>query len=339
MSSRVPKPLRRIAFLAVLSLSALTGGALGFHWIEGQSLFDSFYMALITLTTVGYEETFELSEAGRWFNALLILTGFTLVFVSLGVLVDLLVQMELLNYFERRRTRRMIRKQFDHYIVCGLGRVGRGVLRELARSGAAVVAIDKSAKHEAWTNEQQVPLLVADATLDSVLVRAGAERAKGLVAAISSDAINVYVTLSARDLNPDLKIAARASDEDAQKKLLRAGAQTAFTPYSYVGYRLAQALLRPHVSSFLDISSVVGDEETEVEIDQVAVGRDAPAVGRALGELSSGHWADLIVLAVTRPSRKVVFKPPSDTRLEADDVLILMGPRSALEGVRPELEP
>ena len=147
-------PTRSILLTVVLLTGVLLTGTLGFYWIEDQPLFDSFYMALTTLTTVGYEELFPLSHAGRVFNSILIISGVTAVFVSIGIVGDLLIQLELGNYFGQRKTQRMIEQLSDHYIVCGLGRVGRGVIRELARSGVPTVAVDQSEKHAAWAKEQ-----------------------------------------------------------------------------------------------------------------------------------------------------------------------------------------
>lgn len=334
IGSSVPRPVRRILFLALLSFSVLMGGTLGFYWIEGQSLFDSFYMALITLTTVGYEETITLSRTGRIFNAILIFTGFAIVFIGLGTLGDLLIQLELRNYFGQRKTERMIQKLSDHYIVCGLGRVGRGVIRQLRRSNVGVVAIDKTEGQRAWASDQGIPLIVGDATLDATLERAGAGRAKGLVAAISSDAVNVYVTLSARVLNPNLRIVGRASDDNARNKLLRAGAHAVFTPYGFIGYRLAQALLRPKVSSFLDLSSAFEGTELDLDIDQIQVSAASRWVGSALDQSQLHERRDLIVLAVTKGDQEILFNPPGDTRLDAGDGLIVMGNRPALELLR-----
>lgn len=336
--SVVPRPARRILFLTGLSTSVLAAGTLGLYWIEGKSLFDSFYMALITLTTVGYEETITLSRAGRIFNSILILTGCFVVFIALGMLGDLLIQMELRNYFEQRKTKRMIQRLSDHYIVCGLGRVGRGVIRQRLRSDASVVAIDRSEAHAEWARDQRIPLLVGDATLDSTLEQAGTQRASGLVAAISSDPENVYVTLSARVLNPNLRIVARATDENARNKLLQAGAQTIFTPYAFIGYRLAQALLRPKVSRFLDVSPTFEGTELDLDIDQVEVTKSSRCAARTIDESQLNQRPDLIVLAVNKAEGAVLFNPRATTRMEAGDVLIVMGKRPTLERLHDELE-
>ena len=162
-------PVWQIVALLLLSASVLATGTLGFAFIERQPLFDSFYMTLITLTTIGYEEIIELSERGRYFNAVLIIAGYTTVFCAIGLMVNVLLKLELHNYFDRRRTKRMIDRMSGHYIVCGLGRVGRGVIQWLEQSGATIVAIDNAPEREAWADEHGVPLLIEDATLDVTL--------------------------------------------------------------------------------------------------------------------------------------------------------------------------
>ena len=333
----VPRPARQLLVPLSLLLGVLVVGMLGFRWIEGTNFFDSFYMALITLTTVGYEEHIELSKAGRVFNSLLILAGFTVVFVALGMLSHVLLQLELYNFFEQRKSKRMIQKLSDHYIVCGLGRVGRGVIEQLRHDSAPVIAIDNSADHSVWAREHGVPILEADATLDETLERAGARRARGLVAAIGSDAQNVYITLSARGLNPDLRIVARAADEAAKNKLLRAGCQAVCTPYTFTGRQLAQALLRPQVSNFLDIASALEKADVNLKIEEYHVHEGDICENKTLADSGLTRRFDVIVLAVTAVDGSVRFNPSPSTRLRPGDVLIVMGRGATLEKMQREL--
>ena len=337
INNGIQRPERQLIVPVALLVGILVVGLLGFRWIEGASFFDSFYMALVTLTTVGYEETIELSRAGRVFNSLLILAGFAVVFVALGMVSHVLLQLEFHNFFEQRKSKRMIQKFSDHYIVCGLGRVGRGVIEHLRRDGANVVAIDSSAGHAEWARAHDVPLLEADATLDETLERAGARRARGLVAAISSDAQNVYVTLSARVLNPDLRIVARATNEAAKDKLLRAGCQSVFTPYTFTGNQLAQALLRPQVSNFLDIASTIAKADLNLRIEEYHVGEGSICENETLADSGLTREFDVIVLAVTEEDGSIQFNPSSSTRLRVGDVLIVMGRRATLDKMHREL--
>ncbi len=313
-------------------------GTLGFVYVEGWSPFDSFYMTMITLTTVGYGEVHPLSYQGRVFASILMVIGVTTVFVSIAVIGETLLRLEMTDYFGRKRRDRMLKQISGHYIVCGAGRVGRSVIHELLRSEVEVVLIDNTVERVRWATDKGVICLVGDATKDEALKQARVETAKGLVAAISSDAENVYVTLSAKVLNPNLLIAARASDEQAEEKLKRAGAATVFTPYSFVGHRLAQSMLRPHVTSFLDIASAFRQSsDLALEIEQLQVNESSFMISNTLEQLRLGSVYGVIVLAVQRQSVGMQFNPPADLRIEAGDVLIAMGERPKLKHLEQEM--
>ncbi len=331
--------MRQLLLTFGLMTLLLAAGTAGFHLIEGWPLFDSFYMTLTTLTTVGYQEVHPLSFRGRVFDSALILGGVIVLFVSIAILADLVIKLELADYFGRRRSRKMLEKLSDHYIVCGAGRVGRGVVGELRRSGVPIVLIDNSKERAQWGIDLGIPTLIADATLDETLRQANIERAKGLVAAIASDAQNVYVTLSARVLNPNLLISARATDEQAEEKLRRAGVTTVFTPYTFIGHRLAQSMLRPHVMSFLDVASAFGrGSELEIEIEQVRVSGTSRVASKTLEETRLRQTLGVIVLAILKPNGQMQFNPDGGTAIEAGDVLIAMGERSKLKQMELTLE-
>ena len=331
-------PVWQIVALLLLSASVVATGTLGFAFIERQPLFDSFYMTLITLTTIGYEEIFELSERGRYFNAVLIMAGYTTVFCAVGLMVNVLLKLEFHNYFDRRRTKRMIDRMSGHYIVCGLGRVGRGVVKWLEQSGATIVAIDNAPEREAWADEHDIPLLIEDATLDVTLAHAGAKRAKGLVAATSTDAVNVYITLSSRVINPDLRIGARASDDEAAKKLVQAGANTVFSPYTFTGYRIAQSLLRPQVSSFLDAASAIERSELNVDVEEYEVIDGSALDGQTIASSGLRKMPDVILLAVAKRGGTIEFNPSDGTGFETGDTIILMGHSRTLARIKQEFE-
>lgn len=331
-------PFRRLVLIAGLLSGVLALGTVGYQAIEGRSLFDSFFMALISLTTVGYGYEWELSEGGRIFTSVLLVVGVTVVFASIGIMSDLVLQLELENYFGRRRTAKMVKKMSGHYIVCGAGRVGRGVIGELQRSGSKLVLIDNNEERAAWAEAQGIPTLVADASLDQTLIDAGIERAEGLVAAIGSDAANVYVILSARVLRPDLRIAARATDEGAEEKLRRAGASTVFTPYTFIGHRLAQSLLRPHVLSFLDVASAFQGRDLDLDIEEIRVAETSPAASKSLEQSRLRQEFGVIVLAVRKANGEMIFNPAGSTEIVPGDMLIAMGERSKLKGMEREVE-
>ena len=330
--------LKRFLLIATALTVTLLIGTVGFMWLEGWTLFDSLYMSLMTLTTVGYGEVHPLSFKGRVFASFLMLAGVTTVFVSIAVIAETLLRLEMADYFGRRRRDRMLKNISGHYIVCGAGRVGRSVINELLRSRASVVLIDNRIDRAGWATDKGVITLVGDATKDEILRQARIETAKGLVAAISSDAENVYVTLSAKVLNPNLVIAARASDDQAEEKLRRAGAATVFTPYSFIGHRLAQSMLRPHVATFLDVASAFRQSsDLDLEIEQLQIGRASPLVSNTLEQLRLAKNYGVIVLAVQHKTGVMQFNPPADTSIEAGDVLIAMGERPKLRLLEEEI--
>ena len=329
----------QIFIVFLLMTVVLAAGTLGFQAVEGWSLFDSFYMTLVTLTTVGYEEIHPLSFRGRVFASVLMLAGVTTILASITILGDMMLKLELGDAFGRRRRRIMLNKLSDHYIVCGAGRVGRSVVRELKRNEANVLLIESDPERAKWGTDQNVPTLVADATQDSTLRTAQIETANGLVAAVDSDAQNVYVTLSARVLNPNLLVASRASSRDAADRLKRAGANTVFTPYAFIGHRLAQSMLRPHALSLLDVASAFGNStDLEIEVEEVRVSESSRMVSLTLDESRIKSDLGVIVLAARKPHGEMQFNPAGDTRIEAGGVFIVMGERSNLKKLEEILE-
>jgi len=251
MESRL---VRRFVLIAGLLGFTLVVGTVGFDLIEGYSWFDGFYMTLTTITTVGYQEMRPLSHAGRVFNSFLILFGVSAMFLAVGAMTQTIIELELQDRYGKRRKRRMIENLHDHFIVCGFGRVGRNACYEFQRADAAFVVIDRNEQRVAKAETAGMLAVVADATQDDSLRQAGVLRAKGLIAALPSDAENLFIILSAKTLNPGLTVVTRVSEEEAGEKLRRAGADTVFTPYTMAGRQLADALLRPHVVEFLDFA-------------------------------------------------------------------------------------
>ncbi len=243
--------VRRAALIAALLLITVCVGTLGFHRIENYSIFDAFYMTLITITTVGYQEIHPLSHAGRVFNSFLILFGVSAMFFAVGAVTQTIIELELQDRYGKRRKKRMIAKLENHFIVCGFGRVGRNASSELQHAKVPFVVVDRSEEPAERAMRAGMLAVVADATRDESLREVGVTQARGLIAALPSDAENLFIILSAKTLNPKLNVATRASEEEAEQKLRRAGADTVFAPYTMAGHRLAHALLRPHVVEFL----------------------------------------------------------------------------------------
>ena len=310
------------AALVVVTLIGMTG----FHYIEGWSWFDGFYMVITTFSTIGYQEVHPLSHAGRIFNVVLILAGVSLVFLGIGSLTQALLEFSLRKFFGRRKMEREIDRLKDHYIICGAGRVGRSAARELARRPAPFVIVEQNeAKAARFANNWL--MLVADATQEQTLRQVHIERARGLVAATTTDATNLYIVLTARGLNPNLKIIARASEEDAEKHLLKAGADSVVSPYLFAGQRIAQSFLRPHVVSFLDTATThLG---MDLEIGEIQVRANSEFAGKTVGNSRIRQERGVIILAIKR-ERGMRFNPSPEDTIEPGDFLIAMGQPSQL---------
>ena len=310
----------RIALLALVVVILL--GTVGFHFIEGWPWFDGLYMVVTTLTTIGYQEVHPLSHAGRIFNIFVILAGVSLVLVTIGALTQALLEFELQSFFGRRRMEREIGRLFDHYIICGAGRVGRSAARELARKPVPFVVVEQNeAKIQRYAGDDWL-MMLGDATQEQTLRDAQIERARGLVAATTTDATNLYIVLTARALNPKLKIVARASEEDAEKHLLTAGADSVVSPYAFAGQRIAQSFLRPHVVSFLDTATThLG---VDLEIGEVYVTPTSRFAGKTIEGSRIRQDRGVIILAIKR-EKGMRFNLAPDERIEAGDFLIAMG--------------
>jgi voltage-gated potassium channel len=314
---------RRVSLVAGLLLLTIAIGTTGFVLIDHYPLFDAFYMTLITITTVGYEEVHPLTQAGRYFNSFLILFGVSVMFFSVGAITQTVIELEFQDVFGKRRRKRMIDKLQNHFIICGYGRVGRHASYELLRSGAPFVIIDMNEERVTRAMQEGMMAFNADSTRDETLRAAGVMRAKGLVSALASDADNLFVILSAKTLNPKLTVVTRAAEEEAEEKLRRAGADTVFAPYTITGHRLAQSLLRPHVSKFLDFATQ--DMGLDVEIEQVQVKPGTEFASKTLREMQLRRELGVIVLAIRKPGGEMLFNPPADLEIAPGAFLIAMG--------------
>jgi voltage-gated potassium channel len=306
----------------MLLLAVMAIGTAGYHYIEGWPWFDGFYMVVTTLTTIGYQEVHPLSHPGRVFNVFVILAGVSLVLLGVGALSQALLEFELQSFFGRRRMEREIGRLDGHYIICGMGRVGRSVARELRRKPVPFVIVENAeVKRQRFANENWL-VIAGDATLEATLRQAQIGRARGLIAATTTDATNLYVVLTARGLNPGLKIIARASEDGAEKHLLTAGADSVVSPYSFAGQRIAQSLLRPHVVTFLDTATThLG---MDLEIGEIHITTGSKFAGKTLETSRIRQERGIIVLAIKRRD-SMRFNPAPDERIEPDDCLIAMG--------------
>jgi voltage-gated potassium channel len=316
------KAFRNLRLIAALLLLVMVIGTAGYHYIEGWPWFDGFYMVVTTLTTIGYQEVHPLSHAGRLFNVFVILAGVSLLLLGVGALSQALLEFELQSFFGRRRMEREIGRLEGHYIICGMGRVGRSVARELARKPVPFVIIEHTdTKIQRYSGENWL-VVTGDCTQEAVLRQAQIEHARGLIAATTTDATNLYIVLTARGLNPHLKIIARASEDGAEKHLLTAGADSVVSPYSFAGQRIAQSLLRPHVVSFLDTATThLG---MDLEIGEIHITPASAFAGKTLESSRIRQERGVIVLAIKRQDG-MRFNPPPDEPIAPGDCLIAMG--------------
>ena len=318
----------RIGLIAALLTIALMGGTVGFRVIEDYPWGDAFYMTLITITTVGYAEIHPLSEAGRMFNSVLILFGVSAMFFSVGAVTQMVIELELHDHFGERRRKRAIMRLRNHYIVCGFGRVGRNAAIELQKAAVPFIVIDHSDERVERAMLAGMTAVSANALSDDTLRDTGIVHARGFIAALATDAENVFVVLSARSMNPAMTIVTRASEENAESKLRRAGADIVFSPYAMAGHRLAHALVRPHVAELLELTT--DGTGLDVAMEQLQVTRGSEFAGRTLRDLTSLQDAGVIVLAVRNGEGKMTFNPPASATIIPGDFLIVMGERPRL---------
>jgi len=330
---------RRIALIVAAIALMLVVGTVGFVIIERYPLFDAFYMTVITISTVGYAEIHPLSHAGRVFNSFLIMFGVTLMLLAVGGMTQAIIELELNQTFAKRRTRKMIDRLRDHYIVCGFGRVGRGAAFELQRVGVPFLVVDNHEDRVEWAIKSGMLAALADATNDETLKDAGIMQAKGLIATLSSDSDNLFVILSAKALNPSLKVAARVSSEQSEKKMRLAGADHVFAPYDITGNRMAQVMLKPHVSQFIDFTTK--GMGLDVGIEQLRVPETSEFASKSLRDMQIRKELGVIVLAIRKSDGRMLFNPPAEAEIESGDYLIVMGEavnlqrfEHALTGVR-----
>lgn len=306
-------------------------GLFGYHWIEGWSLFDSLYMTVTTLTTVGFREVHELSRRGQVFTMFLALGGVFTLFYAASSIIGFIVGGEVVDLFGSRRMHRSLAELKNHMIVCGFGRMGRLVCHEFSSQGLPFVVVDKQADVFEHFEIPHGIALHGDAASDEILQRVGIDRARALVSVVASDADNLYITLSARLLNERIFLVARADDERSEQKLLRAGASRVVSPYVIGGHRVAQAVLRPTVVDFLELATRT--EHLELNIEETRLASTSRLVGTTLEQSPIRREHGLIVVAIKQASGKMIFNPPADTTLTEGDILIMLGRRADLDHV------
>jgi len=314
--------------VALVIAAVLVTGTAGYVVIEGWSPWDAFYMTVITVTTVGYGEVHALSAAGRAFTVAIIFTGVGAFLYAFTLLMSLLAGGDLVERWERRHLARMLDNLHDHFVLCGFGRMGEIIAREFSRQRVPFVVIERNPERIHLALEHGFLAVEADASQEDVLRRVRIDRARGLVAAVSTDAENVYAVLSARLLKPDLFIVGRAETEDARAKLTRAGADRVISPYHIGGLQLAQTALRPAVVDFVELAT--SSENLDLTLEQVHLGDRSPLVGRSLLDAGLRQKYGVVVVGIRRADGKMDFNPAPETSMRSGDDLVVLGRTESL---------
>lgn len=318
---------RRLAFALSALVSVMVAGTIG-YLVLGFGLLDALYQTVTTVTTVGFREVQPLSTAGKIFTIVLIVLGVGTALYTLGVVIETLIEGQLPEVFGRRRMERRITGMTDHIVVCGWGRVGRAITRDLTAMGARAVVIDRDATRLEAVHH---PVVLGDATEDETLERAGIRRARAVVAALDTDAGNLFVTLSARAIRPDLFIVARVRTEENEDKLRRAGADRVVNPQSIGGARMAAFVLQPHVTEFLDV--VMHERGIEFRLEEIPVPKDSPIEGSSIREAQVRDRTGALVLALHDPAGPFTTNPPPETVIRGGQVIIAIGTPDDLQSL------
>jgi voltage-gated potassium channel len=322
------------AFAVALFASVIAGGTAGYMLIEGWSAWDAFYMTVITVTTVGYREVHDLSPAGQAFTVVLLLGGVGAALYTFTLLATVVVEGGLPKRLHRRRQARMLDTIKDHFIICGYGRIGSIVAHQFHRQKVPYVVVERDSARIQKAIEDGAMTFEADASREDVLKRVGIERARGLIAAVGTDAENVYTVLSARVLRPELFIVSRAETEDATIKLTRAGADRVISPYAIGAMQIAQTALRPAVVDFVALAT--SSDNLELAMEEIPVSSTSPLVNQSIVNANLRQRFGVIVVGIQRTDGRMEFNPSPDAGIRAGDKLVVLGRPDSLKELELE---
>jgi voltage-gated potassium channel len=331
------RPPGHFLIIVMLLLFIVAAGTTGFELIEGWGFMDALYMTVITISTVGYQEIRPLGETGRIFNMVLIFFGLgTTTYVAASV-VRFMVEGRIRAIMGRRRLDRRIDRLRNHYIVCGYGRIGRILCQTLQQKPVGLVAVEKSPDLVPVMEQDRVLFVQGEGTSEETLQRAGIARARGLVAVLGTDTDNVFLVLTARQLAPQLLIIARASREESKGKLRAAGANIVESPYETGAFRLAQRIMRPAVTSFLD--SAFSDTRKDIQMEELAVSDRSPLAHLSLKDSGIRQKYNLIIIAIKNTDGAMLFNPSFETTIRPGDTVIAVGEVENLDRLEHALSP
>ena len=307
----------------------LASGTAGYAAIEGWSVWDAFYMTVTTVATVGYREVHPLSFGGQAFTLALVLVGVSTALYTFSAFATVVVEGGWSHYLEIWRDARMINNLSDHFVVCGFGRIGSIVANEFKRQATPYVVVDRSADRVREAVEKGHLAVEGDASREETLQRLGIERARGLVAAVGTDAENVYAVLTARVMKNDLFIIARAEGEDSLQKLKKAGADRVISPYRIGAVQIAQTALRPAVVDFVEIAT--SSDNLELSIEEIRIDDDSPLAGRTLSSAIPRDKLNVVVVGIQHAHGRMEFNPSPEAVLNAGDHVIVLGSSATLK--------
>lgn len=311
------KPLLLIALMILV-------GVFGYLIIENMSPLDALYMTVITIFTVGFREVQDLSVAGRIFTIFIILGGAGTIIFAFTKLGEIIFEGGFRKAWWRHRMEKTLSKIKDHYIICGCGRMGGTVAERLTKEKVPFVVIDCAGEHlQTLVDEGKALSIVGDATQEDILMKAGIKRAKGLAALLGSDADNLYLTFTAKLINPSIYVLSRVMEEEAEKKILQIGANKVVRPYKETALKIAQGMIRPALVDFMDL--IIRRQELSLVMEELVVHKNALLVDRNLRECDVRQKANVIVVAIKKPGEDIVFNPPSDFNLSIGDTLLVLG--------------
>ena len=320
--------LRRVLFLILMSSLLLAFGVSGYILVEHFTFLEALYMSVITLATVGFTEVRPLDDAGRIFTIVLILMGAGFLTYSLIYFSQVMFDPYLIELYRRRRLKKQLGQLEDHYVVCGYGQMGQIIVQELMNHDIPVVVIDSDDSLVIRFREKGILHLTADATEEENLIAAGVQRARGLVAVVNRDTDNVFIVLTARDIKKDLLVFARAGSPSTHKRLLKAGANRVVSPFATGAHHIAQNILRPTVTDFLELA--LSAEGLELSLEEIVIPDDAVLVGKELMHSGIRSQYNLIVVAIKRRDGSMIYNPSPQELLEGGDILIVIGPQENL---------
>jgi voltage-gated potassium channel len=320
---------RSIVRGVVLLSLVLLFGTIGYMLIEGWPLLEALYMTVITITTVGFGEVRTVSEPGRIFTVVLIFTGMGIMAYTLGIVAQIMVEFQVRDLIGRRKLGLKLKNIKDHYILCGYGRIGEVIAHELKAHGSPLLVIDQDPQSKEKLRSHDIPYIIDDATSDDVLMEAGIMRARGLVTVVLSDADNLFITMTARGMNPGLFILSRADQGATEKKLLRAGANKVVMPYQIGGLRMVHTILRPAVTDFFDFA--MQDKNIALKMEELKVQEKSPLNGVHLKDSGIRQDMNVIIVAIRDKAGNMSFNPSSNVAMEAGTTLIALGPIGDLE--------